>query len=266
MSAIKKFFRRKKNVPLACSMSIENEPGHVHTSACFIDIQPLSIVELFQSQGCAACPPAIPGIQSAAMGPNLLLLTYNVTYFDQTGWTDTFGSRVWDNRQKAYVKKWGRNNVFTPQVIVDGLADGTGANNEVPSIISSARQLRSSMPWHIIIDTNETDLKIDSDRPLPSDDPFSAHPSDNEVFDVSLIFFDPTQQTVKVGKGPNKGKKIMHGNIVKGIHKLGEWRGGNLMFALPGLEQMGSMGYGGLEVVSVVQGKDGGGIVAAQRV
>lgn len=116
MSAIRKFFQRKKNVPLACSVSIENEPEHVHTSACFLDIQPLSIVELFQSQGCAAWPPAIPGIQAAAMGPNLLLLTYDVTYFDHTGWTDTFGSRAWDNRQKSYVKKWGRNNVFTPQV------------------------------------------------------------------------------------------------------------------------------------------------------
>lgn len=50
------------------------------------------------------------------MNPNLLLLTYNVTYFDHNGWTDTFGNRLWDNRQKAYVKKWGRNSIFTPQV------------------------------------------------------------------------------------------------------------------------------------------------------
>jgi hypothetical protein len=116
MSTLKKFFQRKKNIPLACSMTIENEPDHVHSRACFIDIQPLSVVELFQSQGCAACPPAIPGIQASATGPDLLLLTYDVTYFDYMGWTDTFGSRNWDARQKAYVKKWGRSSIFTPQV------------------------------------------------------------------------------------------------------------------------------------------------------
>lgn len=152
-------------------------------------------------------------------------------------------------------------------MIVDGLADGTGTNNEVPSIISSARQLRASLRWHIILDTNETDLKIDSDRPLPSDDMSmtSTSSADDEVFDINLIFFDPKQEKVKVGKGPNKGKKIVHGNLVKGIHKLGEWKGGNLMLALPGREQITSMGYGGLDVVAVVQGQNGGGIVAAQR-
>ncbi|KAE9367735.1 DUF1223-domain-containing protein [Stipitochalara longipes BDJ] len=287
MAFIKRIFRRKKNVPLACSMTLENEEGHVHTGACFLDIQPLSIVELFQSQGCVSCPPAIPNIQAATMNPNLLLLTYNVTYFDHNGWTDTFGNRIWDNRQKAYVKKWGRNNIFTPQIIVDGLADGIGANGEVPNIVSSAREMRSQMPWHIIVDTNDTDLKVDSDRPLPAspsysptpsslEDPFAMHvptsatpaypPTNLEVFDINLIFFDPTPQTVKVGKGANKGKKILHQNLVKGIHKLGEWRGGNMDLPLPSMEMMTSMGYAGLQVVAVVQGQSGGGIVAAQRV
>jgi hypothetical protein len=45
MAFIKKIFRRKKNVPLACSMTLENEEGHVHTGACFLDLQPLSVVE-----------------------------------------------------------------------------------------------------------------------------------------------------------------------------------------------------------------------------
>jgi hypothetical protein len=54
--------------------------------------------------------------------------------------------------------------------------------------------------------------------------------------------------------------------VVKGIHKLGEWRGGNLELPLPSMETMTSMGYAGLQVVAVVQGQRGGGIVAAQKV
>jgi hypothetical protein len=250
-SIIKKIFRRKKNVPLACAMSLENEPGHVHTGACFIDIQPLSIVELFQSQGCVSCPPTVPKVLEATMNPNILLLSYDVTYFDHMGWTDTFGNGKWDNRQRMYLKKWGRNTIFTPHVIVDGVADGTGAgNNEVKDIVGAAREARMRTPWHIVVDTNETELRIDSDG------------MDVGPHDICLINYDPKPQTVKVGKGPNKGKKIIHRNLVKEIVKIGEWNSGNLTISLPDMSQMA---HTGLDTVAVVQGSNGGPIVAAQK-
>lgn len=66
---------------MMCAMDLAHDPSHVHTDACFVDIQPLSIVEFYQSQGCAACTPTIPLVHQAAMqNPNVLLLTYNVTY------------------------------------------------------------------------------------------------------------------------------------------------------------------------------------------
>lgn len=58
--------------------------------------------------------------------PNLLLLTYDVTYWDQPGWKDTFGN-PWDQRQRTYVTKWGRGGIFTPQIVVDGVSDGIGS-------------------------------------------------------------------------------------------------------------------------------------------
>jgi hypothetical protein len=245
-------FRRKKAIPLACSMSIENQPGHVHTSACFIDIQPLSTVELFQSQGCASCPPTVPKILESTMDPNLLLLSYDVTYFDHLGWTDAFGNGKWDKRQKYYVKNWGRTTIFTPQVVVDGVADGTGAGEgEMKDIVAGARESRLQMPWHIVVDTNDMELRIDSDG------------MEVGSFDICLVNYDPKMQVVKVGKGPNKGKKITHRNMVKEIIKIGEWYGGNLTIALPDMRQM--IGTG-LETVAIVQGGMGGPVVAAQKI
>ncbi|KAG9228425.1 hypothetical protein BJ875DRAFT_389437, partial [Amylocarpus encephaloides] len=248
-----KIFSRKKNIPLACSMTLENEDGHIHTGACFIDIQPLSVVELFRSQGCASCPPALPNIRSATMDDhNVLLLTYDVTYFDNEGWTDTFGNRQWDQRQRAYVSNWGRNNVFTPQIIVDGIADGTGAaKDEVHSIVHAARQVRGSMQWRIIVDTNETEIRVDSDLPQAE----MPH-------DILLIMYAPAKETVKVKKGANKGKKIDHYNTVKSITKIGEWMGGNLTVPLP---EGAQKPHGGLEIVAVVQAGMGGPILASQK-
>jgi hypothetical protein len=168
------------------------------------------------------------------------------------GWTDTHGNRKWDQRQRAYVQKWGRNNIFTPQVIGDGIADGTGAGqNEVNNIVSVARQVRNSMPWRIIVDTNDTELRIDSD--LPHADPH----------DILLIVYDPKPETVKVKKGMNKGKKIEHRNVVKSMIKVGEWVGGNMTMELPGGAKEGA--HEGLEIVAVVQAGNGGPLLAAQR-
>jgi hypothetical protein len=81
MSFFKTLFYRKKKAPLVCTVDLHDDPTHVHTDACFVDIKPLSIVELFGSQGCEACPAALPVIhEAAAANHNVLLLTYSVTY------------------------------------------------------------------------------------------------------------------------------------------------------------------------------------------
>lgn len=135
---------------------------------------------------------------------------------------------------------------------MDGLADGTGAEKgAVDEIVSSARGLRNGMPWHILVDTNETELRVDSDAGM-----------DVGNYDICLINYDPKVQVVKVGKGPNKGKKVTHRNVVKDVIKIGEWKGGNLTISLP---DMSSMAGTGLNTVAIVQGVMGGPIVAAQK-
>ena len=76
----------------------------------------LSVIELFQSQGCSSCPPANSNVLELAEDPNLLVLTYNVTYWDRLGWKDTFGNSTNDRRQWEYARAMSRKNVFTPQV------------------------------------------------------------------------------------------------------------------------------------------------------
>ncbi|KAL4930498.1 uncharacterized protein BDV17DRAFT_258821 [Aspergillus undulatus] len=127
MSALRKIFRRKTKPPLACTeIPLDELDNHVHTDTCFLDVQPLTVLEVFQSQGCKACVKKVPKIHEAAANPNIALLTFNVTYFDRAEWSDTLGSKAWDGRQHGYVVRWGRKSVFTTQVIADRVADGTG--------------------------------------------------------------------------------------------------------------------------------------------
>ena len=56
------------------------------------DSQHPVVVELFQSQGCSSCPPANANVMAIADRPDVLALSWQVTYWDQLGWKDTFGS------------------------------------------------------------------------------------------------------------------------------------------------------------------------------
>ena len=183
------------------------------------------------------------------MSSNLLLLTYDVTYWDNADWKDTFGRSAWDARQRAYVTKWGRTGIFTPQVVVDGVADGVGARQgEVAEIIAKARDMGNQMAWTISIDMFGQELVIKSDR------------AEAETHDIVVVSYDPRGQVMKVGKGTNKGKKMAYRNLVSDMQKIGEWRGGEVKVELP---QFGQDGY---ERVVLVQGMQGGPIVSALKI
>ena len=42
---------------------------------------PLTVVELFQSQGCSSCPPANDNVIAISDDADVLVLTYEVTYW-----------------------------------------------------------------------------------------------------------------------------------------------------------------------------------------
>src|SRR5580693_943584 len=84
------------------------------------------VVELFQSQGCSSCPPANANVMAIADRPDVLALSFGVTYWDSLGWKDTFASPKFTARQWDYAHGLGHSNVFTPQVVINGRRDGVG--------------------------------------------------------------------------------------------------------------------------------------------
>src|SRR5579872_4118577 len=80
------------------------------------------VVELFTSQGCSACAAADETPASFEGRKDILALTFPVDYWDYLGWRDTYAQPAFSDRQKAYAKALGLREVFTPQVVVDGIA------------------------------------------------------------------------------------------------------------------------------------------------
>lgn len=93
------------------------------------------LVELFSSQGCATSPEAELLLSRLGRGdfngsdsdlPPVVVLAYHVDYWDYMGWKDPFGSSHCTVRQKAYVEALKLDTMFTPQVVVQGIAQCIG--------------------------------------------------------------------------------------------------------------------------------------------
>src|SRR5579863_8116784 len=82
--------------------------------------RPPVLVELFTAQGCSSCGKANTHVGELAEQKGVLPLTFAVDYWDYLGWKDTFAKPEFTERQKAYDKRLGIADVYTPQVVVDG--------------------------------------------------------------------------------------------------------------------------------------------------
>ena len=200
------------------------------------------VVELFQSQGCSDCPPANANVLAIADRPDVLALSFQVTYWDQLGWKDTFGSKAYTDRQWEYANKWRRSTVATPEVVVNGRRDLIGSNrNELEQVIKAA-------------DRGQGGPRVDIEGAK-----VTVAGGTGGKADVWLVRYDPSVIQVPIKRGENGGKTLPHKNVVRELVHLGEWSGSSKTFSLPA-------GSANLKTAVLVQEGRGGAIVAAARV
>lgn len=208
--------------------------------------RPPVIVELFTAQGCSSCGDANERVAELAERDEVLPLTFSVDYWDYLGWTDTFAKPEFTERQKAYAKLLGLRDVYTPQVVVDGRAQGSGAKEDgLDDLIRAARRAPSNPP----------DMLFQLNGKIA----VGSGPRPRRGADVWLVRYDPAEVEVEVKKGDNRGETIKARNVVRQLVRLGTWRGRPNAWRLPPAEQEG------LETLVIVQQAGGGKIISALR-
>jgi hypothetical protein len=201
------------------------------------------VVELFQSQGCSSCPPANANVMAIADRPDVLALSFGVTYWDSLGWKDTFASPRFTARQWDYAHGLGHANVFTPQVVVNGRRDGVGVDrNELLRLIASGDRGDGGP----VLTVRGGVLKI------------SAAP--RRIADIWLVRYDPRIVQVPIKRGENSGRTLPHKNIVRELTRLGQWSGAAETLTLP------PQANPALRTAILVQSAGGGPILAAAKI
>jgi hypothetical protein len=199
------------------------------------------VLELFTSQGCSSCPPADAAVAKAADWADVIALSFNVTYWDHLGWKDTFARPEFTDRQVAYARTLGDGAPYTPEVVAGGHYAAVG--NTPAAVAALIGKARAQATTKVLA--------------APGKVTVGAGVVPRRGADVWLVRYDPRVQ-VPVKAGENGGKTLPQRNVVRSLKRLGGWRGAPVTFALPAATS-------GLRSVVLVQGKDGGPILAAAR-
>jgi hypothetical protein len=202
------------------------------------------VVELFQSQGCSSCPPANANLATIADKANVIALNFSVTYWDGQGWKDTFAQPRFTARQWDYAHAFGRGNVFTPQIVVDGRHDGVGADRgDFARLVGGGAADAAGPAISLTADTATLGAGA---RTAPG-------------ADVWLVRYDPRVLQVPIKGGENGGRTLPHKDIVRELVRIGGWNGTAETLRLPAASQPG------LIAAILVQAPHGGPILAAAK-
>ena len=179
------------------------------------------LVELFTSEGCSSCPPADQLLAQLEQtqpidGAEVIALSEHVDYWNRLGWTDPYSSPAFSLRQSEYARVFAIEDIYTPQMVVDGRAQFTGSNatRAREAIANASRDPKANVT-----------LKLGSeDSPKASvslDVSVSSMPGINNEAEV-LMAIAESGLSSSVARGENKGRNLSHIAVVRKLMSLGK--------------------------------------------
>lgn len=179
------------------------------------------LVELFTSEGCSSCPPADALLSrlersQAVPGVEVIALSEHVDYWNRLGWSDPYSSAEFSTRQNEYAGAFKTDDVYTPQMIVDGHTQFVGSNEAEArrAIADSARDKKTAVIVSIVSERERSiviSVRVDSLPGVSKDD--SA--------DVMLAITESGLRS-NVTRGENSGRVLNHVAVVRKLSPIGE--------------------------------------------
>lgn len=176
------------------------------------------LVELFTAEGCSSCPPAddlLAQLESKQPIANvdIIVMGEHVDYWDKLGWRDRFSSPQYTERQREYGFRFKIDDVYTPQMVVDGTEQFVG--NDAPHALRAIAQAGHASKVSLVlakpvVDGQKIRITVSTSTPNPS-----------SKADIYAALVDPAD-TTNVGGGENRGRELHHVAVVRSLQKIGK--------------------------------------------
>lgn len=208
------------------------------------------VVELFTSQGCSSCPPADRLLGELATRADIVALSFHVNYWDRLGWKDPFASDSTTARQHGYARVQAESQVYTPQMMVNGVVHAPGSSQSAVRELLAAGAKTNPLRLQPVL------------GPGPDNGVVLTLPAAADIggdHAVWLVTYDATHVT-EVLRGENRGERLVNRNVVRSIERLATWQGAAQSWTLDAARVPASR-----SVAVLVQRRDLGPIVGAAR-
>jgi len=206
--------------PLVAESHVDARPAQPVST---LDASPV-LVELFTSEGCSSCPPADKVLAELddtqpVKGARVIALSEHVDYWNHLGWKDPFSSAEFSRRQAEYARVLGVDDIFTPQMIVDGRAQFVGSNggSALDAIAKAARSPKAGVSLTVrgLTPASVTvGVRVENVPEIRG-----SAPAD--------IFLAITEGGLSssVVRGENSGRKLAHTAVTRKLIKIGAVEG-----------------------------------------
>jgi hypothetical protein len=177
--------------------------------------QPRAVVELFTSQGCSSCPAADKLLGELSRDPSLITMSLAVDYWDYLGWKDTLALHGHSDRQRSYAEARGDREVYTPQVVINGVAHALGSDKSaIEKAIAQTRRNPAtlSLPVTMSVADGKVTVKVPEAQ---------GEKHGGEVWLCPVT----SKIAVQIGRGENHDRMLTYHNVVRRWIKLGDWNG-----------------------------------------
>ena len=173
------------------------------------------VVELFTSEGCSDCPLADRlleklGKEQSLEGTEVIVLSEHVDYWNYLGWRDPFSSSLFSERQAGYVRAFHLQGAYTPQMVVDGLSEFVGSDQEkATEAIANAAERHKAIVELRAVDESPGHLRLHyhiTHAPLDC-----------------LVWLAITEDNLlsNVSRGENSGRRLAHTGVVRDLKQIG---------------------------------------------
>jgi len=190
--------------------------------------EPVSVIELFTSQGCSSCPPADKLLaetitEAKKDGKKIFALSFHVDYWNRLGWIDPFSDKKYSQRQSDYVSALNLNGAYTPQMIVNGTTQFVGSDK---SSLSNA--LDKSFTTNA-----KANFKTLTAKSVEGKSIHLQYSLDGEFSNSKINFaLVSLAETTIVKRGENGGRTLTNENIVRQFISTQATSSGEIDFAL----------------------------------
>lgn len=192
---------------------------------------PFAVVELFTSEGCSSCPPADELLgeivkDARTRRQRVYCLSFHVDYWNNLGWRDPYSDAVFSRRQQGYAKVFKSDQVYTPQMVVNGNtefvgSDRTRARNRIDQALKQ--------PVRAAVKLSQEEKKA------PNSLVFGYEVSQAPRGSVLNVAMVERGLVSKVKRGENGGQTLRHGKVVRAFQtiRLGKADKGTVQLKLP---------------------------------